>query len=143
MTNLTLVHEYLGGPDVLGTPRTEMDFVSKIREGFPSTVYASICERSKLKKKTVFSSLRISKRTAARRESGEGRLKPAESEAVLRLARVLAAAQDALGSTHKATSWIMTQNRALGTKPIKLLDTAIGFQEVMNVLGRLEHGVYS
>lgn len=40
--------------------------------------------------------------------------------------------------------WIQTSNRALDNKrPIELLDTIFGIDEVKNIIGRIEHGVYS
>jgi uncharacterized protein (DUF2384 family) len=36
------------------------------------------------------------------------------------------------------------ENRALGNiRPFELLDTMIGVAEVKNIIGRIEHGVYS
>jgi len=49
-----------------------------------------------------------------------------------------------LGSRAKAREWILTKNRALhGERPIDLLDTAIGFEDVLDVLRRIDFGVYS
>ena len=49
-----------------------------------------------------------------------------------------------LGSVEKARHWLTVENRALGArKPIELLDTGIGFQEVLDVLRRIELGVFS
>ncbi|MCR9293382.1 MAG: MbcA/ParS/Xre antitoxin family protein [bacterium] len=53
-------------------------------------------------------------------------------------------AADILGERDKAREWLLAENRALyGNRPIDLLDTAIGFEDVMDVLQRIEYGVYS
>lgn len=144
MENLTLVRKYLGGSKVIGSPKTELDFVPIIREGFPFAVFTSLRDRAKLSDDTICGSLRIAKRTAARRKQQAARLKPAESELLLRLARVLVAAIETLGSDERAREWLLHENRALGgAMPIKLLDTGIGFQQVMDTLRRVEYGVYS
>jgi putative toxin-antitoxin system antitoxin component (TIGR02293 family) len=144
MENASLVREYLGGVEAIGKPKSDLDFVSIIRRGLPFSVLASIRDRAKLSEEMICSSLRIARRTAARRKEQAARLKPTESELVLRLARVCAAAADALGDEDKARRWLVAENRALGGEaPIRLLDTGVGFQEVMDVLGRIEHGVYS
>jgi putative toxin-antitoxin system antitoxin component (TIGR02293 family) len=144
MENLTLVRQYLGGTKVIGSPKSELDFVAAIRDGFPFSAFAAIRDRTKLSEETIFSSLGIAKRTGARRKREGARLKPTESESLLRLARVLAAARDVLGSEDKARAWLQAENRALGGRvPIRLLDTGIGFQQVIDVLKRIEYGVYS
>jgi putative toxin-antitoxin system antitoxin component (TIGR02293 family) len=49
-----------------------------------------------------------------------------------------------LGSTDKAARWLHTENRALGGQtPLALLDTDLGTRQVEEVLGRIEHGVFS
>ena len=58
-------------------------------------------------------------------------------------ARVRAKAVDALGSEEKADGWLRAPNRALGSRqPLAMLDTEEGTQEVSNVLGRIEYGVF-
>ncbi len=144
MENILRVRDYLGGSVVIGSPESELDFVPMIRQGFPVSVFASLRDRAKLSEDVICSSLRIAKRTAARRKKDAERLKPVESELLLRLARVLASATEVLGTEDKGRQWLTTANRALaGAAPIDLLDTGLGFEEVMDVLTRIEHGVYS
>ena len=144
MENITLVRRYLGGTKVIGSPETDLDFVTIIRKGFPFSVFTSLRDRAQLSEEAIWESLGIAKRTAARRKVRSARLKSDESELLLRLARVLAAATDVLGSEAKARDWLVVENRALGgAVPIKLLDTGIGFQEVLDTLKRIEYGVHS
>ena len=144
MENVAAVRQFLGGTKALGSPESDLDFVGLIRKGFPVSVFKAIASRAKLSEETIVDALGIARRTAARRNREGGRLKPIESELLLRLARVLAAATDVLGDEDKARGWLVTENRALGgRKPITLLDTGIGFQDVLDVLGRIEHGVFS
>jgi len=143
MENMTLVRELLGGSD-FGSPRTEMDFVPIIRKGFKASVLGSLRKRTSLSEDAFYRSLGIAKRTAARRKYQSIRLKPVESELVLRFARVLAAATSVLGSEEKANQWLLQPNRSLGNiAPIEALDTGIGFQQIMSTLDRIEYGVYS
>lgn len=61
-----------------------------------------------------------------------------------RLGRVLAHAERVLGTRDKASEWLRRPNRALGgATPLALLDTNSGAAQVDDVLGRLEHGVFS
>jgi putative toxin-antitoxin system antitoxin component (TIGR02293 family) len=144
MENISLVQQFLGGSKVLGAPESDLDFVPILRKGLPASAFAALRDRSQLSEETICDALGIARRTAARRKEQAARLKADESELLLRLARVLAAATDVLGSEERARAWLVAENRALGgTAPIKLLDTGIGFQEVLDVLGRIEHGVHS
>jgi putative toxin-antitoxin system antitoxin component (TIGR02293 family) len=58
--------------------------------------------------------------------------------------RVSAQAQDVLESAETATNWLKRPNRALGGHaPIDLLDTDMGTEQVVELLDRIEYGVYS
>ena len=145
MEKIAAIRELLGGKKVIGSlPTSEFDFVPVIRRGVLSTALSAIRDKSQLTEEVIYDSLRIARRTAQRRKSQSDRLKPAESELLLRLAQVLATAADVLGDLDQARDWILRENRALGGEcPIRLLDTGYGFQEVLNLLGRIEHGVHS
>lgn len=39
--------------------------------------------------------------------------------------------------------WIRTHNKVLDAKPIDIMDTSIGIEFIEDVIGRIEHGVYS
>jgi putative toxin-antitoxin system antitoxin component (TIGR02293 family) len=144
MEDITVVRQYLGGAKAIGSPESDLDFVGIIRKGFPVSVFRALCARAGMSEEAIVDSLGIARRTAARRKRQGARLKPIESELLLRLARVLVAATGVLGSEAKARAWLVAENRALGGRePIKLLDTGIGFQDVMDVLKRIEYGVYS
>ena len=144
MENIALVRRYLGGRKVIGSPKSELDFVEIIRKGFSYDAFTSLRDRAKFSDETMYGTMRIPKRTAARRKSRAARFKPAESEILLRLVRVLAAGSDVFGDTERSRKWLLGENRALGgVAPIKLLDTGMGFQKVMDVLNRIEYGVYS
>jgi putative toxin-antitoxin system antitoxin component (TIGR02293 family) len=67
-----------------------------------------------------------------------------ETERFLRFIRALTRASEVLGDLASALTWIRAPNRALGSvPPEELLDTDIGARSVMDILGRIEHGVYS
>lgn len=84
--------------------------------------------------------VRISDRTIARREVFE----PDESERILRVASAFHRAIEVLGSLEKARRWFSSPKRALGNKtPMEFCDTDLGAEEVTNLLGRIEHGVFS
>jgi putative toxin-antitoxin system antitoxin component (TIGR02293 family) len=64
------------------------------------------------------------------------------ADKVSRTHDVLARATEVLGSRAAAQRWLARANPALGGKaPLALLDTSLGWAEVKQVLGRIEHGV--
>ena len=144
MDNVKELVKVMGGRPVVGTPKSDFDFINIIREGLPSQVIGSVVKASEISEEIIYKSLRIASRTAARRKASAGKLKPRESELVYRFSKVLVAAAAILGDKSRAKEWLLSENRALcGNRPIELLDTSIGFDDVMNVLHRIEHGVYS
>ena len=144
MENMALVTECLGGAGVVGAPKSELDFVPVIRRGFPVKAFHAVSDWTDLSEEVIFKALRIATRTGARRKAKGERLKPAESELLLRLVRLAAMAVDVLGNKQNARDWLLAENRALGgATPISLLDTGIGFRQAMDVLERIDYGVYS
>jgi putative toxin-antitoxin system antitoxin component (TIGR02293 family) len=69
-------------------------------------------------------------------------LKPEESERVERLARVMALAEDAFGSTADARGFLATPHPELGgERPLDAAQTELGARQVEEVLWRMEHGL--
>jgi putative toxin-antitoxin system antitoxin component (TIGR02293 family) len=76
------------------------------------------------------------------RRRREGRLLPAESDRLLRAARVWGLALELFeGDADAARRWLAAPSRALGGKPpLEVARTEIGAREVEQLVGRLEHG---
>lgn len=84
--------------------------------------------------------VRIPTRTVARRDL----FKPDESERLLRVASVFQRAIEVLGSLEGARRWFSGPKRALnGKSPIEYCDTEPGADAVANLLGRIDHGVFT
>jgi putative toxin-antitoxin system antitoxin component (TIGR02293 family) len=61
-----------------------------------------------------------------------------------RLARIIALAKEVFESEATAKDWLNRPNRALGgTKPLELLDTDAGVEQVVDLLNRIDYVVYS
>ena len=66
------------------------------------------------------------------------------AEVTLSVVRTFRKAEEVFGSEEKAVLWLKRPNVALeGNSPLFLLNTRFGSEEVMDVLSRIEHGVYS
>jgi putative toxin-antitoxin system antitoxin component (TIGR02293 family) len=72
-------------------------------------------------------------------------LKPDESERVDRIERVYRLAIELFeGDKAEAVKWLKEPNRGLANQPpLDFSRTEIGAREVENLIGRLEHGVFS
>lgn len=123
--------------------REARELGNRVREGLPYEALEAVVDRLHLSREELSEALQVPMRTLARRKK-DRRLKPDESDRLARLARVAAQAIEVLGDEERATSWLRTSNRALGgSTPLNLLDTDLGARQVEEVLGRIEHGVFS
>jgi len=87
--------------------------------------------------------LGISKATFHRRKA-TGKLDVAESDRVVRFARLLGLAASVMESIDAGRRWIRSPQVGLGGAiPLEYAATEVGAREVENLLGRIEHGVYS
>lgn len=137
--------------EVLGGRRMTMrkvcsasDLVEITRGGLPANTLSTLADGLSMDRKKVAQVLGIPTRTLSRRLGSHSRLSAAESDRAVRLARILALANDTFGNKEKASRWLQTPNRVLdGLTPFELLDTDAGVQSVTTILGRIAHGVYS
>ena len=140
MDNHSELAEFMGGQALVGSPKSDFEFIPLIRAGLPSEVLWAVVNASAISEDVLCKSLRID----AHDHSKPARLKPAESELIYRFSKALVTAMTILGDKAKAREWLLTENKALKyNRPIDLLDTAIGFDDVMNLLHRIDYGVYS
>lgn len=144
MIKASAVAKVLGGEKTLGKRiSSQQDLISAVRRGFRTSTIDAIIEELDATRTEVLPTLRIARRTMQRRRLS-GRLLPEESERVYRLAKILAFAESVFGTKEGARHWLNAPNRALGNvSPLSLLETEAGTDEVTNVLGRIEFGVYS
>lgn len=87
--------------------------------------------------------LGISKATLHRRKT-TGKLDAAESDRVVRFARLLGIAASVMESIENGRRWLTSPQVGLGgSVPLEYAQTEIGAREVEDLLGRIEYGVYS
>lgn len=71
-----------------------------------------------------------------------GALTSEQSDRLIRLARVIAEAEETFGSQEKAARWLRRPTTALeGDAPISLLDTGEGSRQVEHLLARIDRGL--
>ena len=140
------VGKILGGKKILERDITSnRDLISLIRRGLPVRAVRFLIQETSFTQEEVTVALNIPRRTFLRRMKEKDRLDQSESEKILRFARVFGVAKEALDNdSEKAGEWMRRPNRALGNvPPIALLDSDLGAQQVEDVLGRLQEGVFS
>jgi putative toxin-antitoxin system antitoxin component (TIGR02293 family) len=132
----------LGGPKVLRRRGTSLlQLHAAVEGGLHVAVIEELLKNLRASREELLVALSMSLRTLSRRQK-TGVLSPEESDRALRLARVAAHAEEVLGGRDAAVSWLHRGNRALGgRKPLELVRTDAGAELVIDVLGRLEHGV--
>ncbi|MEX2120443.1 MAG: antitoxin Xre/MbcA/ParS toxin-binding domain-containing protein [Pirellulales bacterium] len=118
--------------------------VRKLKSGLPYQSLAAFQRNSGLQLEIIGQVIQIPRRTLARRKV-QGRFTPQESERLLRLAMVFEKAVELFeGSVAAARQWLCSSNKALGNNtPLAMVETEIGAREVEDLIGRLEHGVFS
>lgn len=140
-TVTTMLTASLGGSSVVGK---NPQWITIVRNGFPYRTLESARTYWQVDEELLRKLVGLSTRTVARRKAKPKPLTSEQSERVYRFCKLMATATDVLESREVAASWVETPNVAIdGMKPIDLLDTGIGFQRVLDVLTRIEFGVYS
>lgn len=83
-------------------------------------------------------------KTTIHNKKDDDKFSPAVSEKIIALADLYEFGYTVFEDKLNFQKWIQTPNKALGSrKPLELLDTIFGIEEVKNIIGRIEHGVYS
>jgi putative toxin-antitoxin system antitoxin component (TIGR02293 family) len=138
------VRELLPPPYIRSrSPSTVGDWLKVVRDGLPGSSVDSLLAALKLSRAEFCVALNIPERTLARRLK-EDRLTPDESEKVLRLGRIWERSVRVFARDVAAREWLKSPNAALeNATPLSLLDADIGAEAVLDLLGRIEHGVFS
>ena len=138
------VLELLGGEKVLGRKASSpLKLVDTLREGLPYSSLKAVMRALGLTRQEASRILSLPLRTLDRRKR-QRRLEAVESDRLYRLASIAAHAIGVLGSPEHAARWLRHPNRALGgVVPLDLLDTEVGAEQVDEILGRIEYGLYS
>jgi putative toxin-antitoxin system antitoxin component (TIGR02293 family) len=117
-----------------------MAVIKAVRDGLPVAAVDHMLDSGALSAAELFTLVLPRKTLANRRKLGK--LNPEQSDRLVRVARVIAEAQEVFGSAEKAHAWLRRATNALGGEmPWRLLDTEEGARMVENLLGRISHGI--
>lgn len=118
--------------------------IEELERGLSFKALERLTELSGITLTAIARAIGIPERTLARRKSA-GRLAPDESERLLRISSIFEKTVDLFeGDITGAVNWLTTPKRAFGGRlPLDYSRTELGAREVENLIGRLEHGVFS
>ena len=123
--------------------KNQDELIRIVKKGLPVSSFEKLKDQIGISGKTLSEIINIVPRTLARRKA-EGRFQSNESERLLRLALLFDKAIMVIGDQESARHWFKTPKIALGGKsPLEYADSEIGAREVEDLLGRIEHGVFS
>jgi putative toxin-antitoxin system antitoxin component (TIGR02293 family) len=128
---------------IMASDFTPSKVIEALRVGLPVQELIELQASLKVPMDKLVPRLGISKATLHRRKA-TGRLDPAESDRVVRFARLMGKAVTVLESDDNARQWLTSPQFGLGgAVPLDYADTEVGAREVEDLLGRIEYGVYS
>jgi putative toxin-antitoxin system antitoxin component (TIGR02293 family) len=118
--------------------------VQRVEEGLPVMDIVHFGKTAGFTNDELARLIQIPARTYARRVAGKARLKIHEGERAARLMRLFNRAKEVFGTDENTRGWFNARILALGGKtPLEYAQTEPGAREVENVIGRIEHGVFS
>jgi putative toxin-antitoxin system antitoxin component (TIGR02293 family) len=126
----------------LGVPPRGARLYAALREGLPYEVFERLAQYTDINRSTLAIHLGIAPATLQRRLKVR-QFNAEESDRLFRLAAVYKAALDLFeGDTQATRRWLAEPVRGLGNRrPLEMLATSAEAQAVLDLIGRLEHGV--
>lgn len=126
-------------------PQKPLETHKRLSEGLAYKSLSDFVNASQLPLRKVADLIDVPLSTLDRRKKSRKPLKPDESERLYRLAQVFEKAVALFeGDVAAAREWLGSPVRGLGHQvPLELVRTAVGAQMVLDLIGRLEHGVFS
>jgi putative toxin-antitoxin system antitoxin component (TIGR02293 family) len=121
-----------------------IDLIEKITEGLPFRTFEKLRTEIGLSSKELAAIVQIAPRTLTRRKTAR-RFQPDESDRILRASRVFDKALELFdGDREGARAWLTTSRQVFnGSSPLEFAVTEVGAREVEDLMGRLEHGVFT
>jgi putative toxin-antitoxin system antitoxin component (TIGR02293 family) len=119
------------------------DLIQAVTHGLPAMLIREMARQLDVTLDDAAGLLRMNSRILHRRLD-DGVLDLGESERLWELSRLFCRAEEVLENKKAAVHWFKNPVQALGwDTPLAYARTAVGIRELDNILGRIEHGVYS
>lgn len=116
------------------------DSINAIKAGLPYQLFEDLAQELGVSPNVLARTIAVPLRTLQRRKR-EGLFKADESDRLFRIIRLSERVKEALGVG--GATWLTEPKLFLGGQtPLDFADTEAGAWEIMQALGRLEHGVF-
>ena len=133
--------DYLGGDRVFGRPvASVLEINDLIQAGFPARALKALKNRFQLTNGELARALGVSEKTVERTAAQE-LIKPATSDRLYRLARLIGLSVEVMLDESQAIDWLRSPQYGLGNRiPLELIATDAGSEEVKAELLRIKFG---
>lgn len=115
-----------------------------VHKGFRIFVYTRLSEKIQLSQNEFCGITRIPVSTLRRRLKTDEHFTMKESDSMYRLALLFKLATELFDDENKAKAWVKEKIYGLGGKtPLEMVATSADFEIAKDLIGRIEHGVFS
>jgi len=122
---------------------TPMEKMEKLKSGLTKRDLEKLKLRTKLDYDKLSKALSVTRATLIKKKAQQ-QYSPTLSERIMSLADIYSYGYEVFEDEAKFNQWMFTPNRALGGKsPYDVVDNQFGREEVKNIIGRIDYGVYS
>ena len=143
-THLDEVIEVMGGKEVVPhIVNNSLDWI-RVSKDLSIRAVRALQDRMNFTNKEVSRFIAISESTLQRRLKEQTVLTTDEAEKTIQVATVIAQGISVFEDEDDFRDWLHIKNPALGNiKPIELMHSSIGREQIMDLLNRIEYSIYS
>ena len=122
---------------------TPLEKMSMVRFGLSKKDLEKLKERAELDYDDLAKALSVTRATLINKK-GKDKFNKTLSERIVGLADIYSYGYEVFEDEDRFNQWMFSPNQALGGQaPYELLDNQFGREEVRNIIGRIDYGVYS
>ncbi|HWD90665.1 MAG TPA: antitoxin Xre/MbcA/ParS toxin-binding domain-containing protein [Mucilaginibacter sp.] len=135
----------LGGESIVRHPvGSDFDLISLSNEGISKASVDALVGHLGISRKAFSENILDTSVKTLERKKNTDKLDKRTSSHIIEITKVVEHAFEVFEDENSVKQWLNSPNRALGgIKPIDLFYIPTGLSMVDNILGRIEHGVYS
>jgi putative toxin-antitoxin system antitoxin component (TIGR02293 family) len=134
---------FIGAKEKPENQMTPLEKMEKLKLGLSKLDLVKLKSRTELDYDKLSKALSVTRATLIKKK-GEQKFSSALSERMIGLADIYSYGYAVFEDEAKFNQWMFRPNQALGGKsPYDVIDNQFGREEVKNIIGRIEYGVYS
>lgn len=131
------IREYIGI-----SPKSDLHLAEIVEKGLPTDSVARLREKGLTFSEV--SDIVISPRTLKHRKARGEHLSHEETDRIVRVARIIAIAEQVFGDHEKALAWLRSVDERLNDRtPLSMIHTESGGRLVESMLWQIDEGIYS